>query len=678
MRQLVTVVSVVAVAWLCPGAVCHAQTDARPNVLVILTDDLGYSDISPFGGELNTPNLARMATDGVRFRDFYVAPRCSNTRAQLLSGLQSHQVGLPNLAGNNTQLRANHVFIPEVLQANNYDTYMSGKWHLGATTSFGAVPDGHDRDPRVRGFDSMWGFTEGHSQDNFDPSNYRLLSDQVAERTYTGSSGNGQPGTFYQTDAITDYTLDFMNQHRQQNAAEGSADPFFMYVAYGSPHFPLQARDEWVDPLVSRYEQGWDQLRADRLANMQALGLVDPSVALPDRGDVPGTGHGEGLHQIRAWDALPADRQADLARRMAIYAAMVERVDYNIGRILADLESNGQLDNTIVVFTTDNGADFEWHEYGKLASETPRTGASLDSMGTTTTNADSDIFYGAGWANVGAAPYEGYKHYTEEGGIRSPAIVQWNDGLSESLKGQITTQVGDIRDLMPTILEAAGIEYPEEWTSLNGQTYSVLAEQGDSLLGYLQGGGQFERELGWQHEGNRAYRIGNFKIVSNNYATTDGVAAGHWSLYDLAADPTEQNDLSGLPEFADELNLLVSSYDRWAWQTTVTQTMPWSAADFDRDGDLDADDVQRFVTGWRAVAVVGSDETFARGDVDLDGDTDLTDFGLVRKAFLLGGQASLLNGLAAALQVPEPAAIRQAAIALGALVLGAPATRFFK
>ena len=319
-RVLVTL-SLFAVTFVAVASPASAAD--RPNILVIMADDLGYADISPFGGEMSTPSLASMAENGVRMGNFYVAPRCSNSRASLLTGLQSHVVGLPNLAGDGTQLPKNHTFMPEVLQASGYHTYMAGKWHLGNTQNFGSLPDGYVRDPRVRGFDHYWVSTEGHSQDNFQGS-YRLLSDEITQRTYTTSSGNGQPGTFYQPDAIGDYTLDFLAHSRQKNATEGTNDPFFTYVAFRSPHFPLQARDEWVDPLVSRYASGWDQLRDDRLTQMKASGLINENVQLTPRGDVPNTGHGEALHQIRAWDSLPADRQADLTHRMAIYAAMVK------------------------------------------------------------------------------------------------------------------------------------------------------------------------------------------------------------------------------------------------------------------------------------------------------------------------------------------------------------------
>jgi arylsulfatase len=644
--------------------VVYCAAGERPNILVVLADDLGYSDTSPFGGEMSTPNLESIAQNGVRLSNFYVCPRCSNTRASLLSGLQSHTVGLPNLAGDGTLLPKNHVFIPEVLQASGYHTYMSGKWHLGSTTNFGSIPgsSGVARDPRVRGFDSYWGFTESHSQDTFQGT-YHLLSSDVPQRSYTTSSGNGQPGTFYQTDAVADYALDFLNNNRQRNAAAGTNSPFFTYVAFGAPHFPLQARDEWVDPLVSQYQVGWDQIRSDRLARMKALGLIDPSVQLPPRSDVANTNHGEALHQIRAWDSLSADRQGDLARRMAIYAAMVERVDYNVGRMLDDLQSHGELDNTIVVFLSDNGANVEWHEYGFNASETPRTGAALDSMGTTTNAEDDRIFYGSGWANVGNTPYRNYKHYVHEGGIKSAAMVQWPAGLDPSLVGEIGTQVGDVRDLMPTLLDLAGAEYPAEWTDLSGTTYQTRPLLSSSLAHYLTTGEPLgDREMGWQHEGNRAYRIGDWKIVSSNFAGTDGKPANKWELYNLASDPTESNDLSGTPQEAARLSLMISAYDRWAWWTNVSPTMPWSAADFDGDGNLDSADIQAFVSGWLQTETFGSFETFARGDVNLDGTTDLTDFGFVRKAFALAGQSSLLAGVGATLHVPEPSTVAQAAL----------------
>ncbi|MCA9240517.1 MAG: arylsulfatase [Planctomycetales bacterium] len=657
-RAAVQTAVVVAVA-------AHVAAADRPNILVIMSDDLGYSDISPFGSEMNTPNLAQMASDGVRLTNFYVTPRCSNTRASLLTGQQSHAVGLPNLAGDGTRLPRNNVFVSEVLQASGYHTYMSGKWHLGSTDNFGALPNGHVRDPRVRGFDHYWGFTENHSQDNFNGS-YRLLSDEVPERSYTYSSANGQPGAFYQTDAITDYTLDFLQHSRNKNQAEGTDDPFFTYVAFGAPHFPLQARDEWIDPLVSRYTAGWDQLRADRLAGMKAAGVIPQNVDLTDRGWVANTGHGENLHQIREWDLLPADRQADLSRRMAVYAAMVERVDYNIGRILQDLETHGELDNTLILFTSDNGADGEWHEYGFEASEPIATGADLDSLGSTEQPSGDRLFYGTGWANLGATPFRTYKHYTHEGGIKSPVIVQWNNGLDASLQGTINNQVADIRDLMPTLLDLAGVEYPDVWTAVDGGEYETQALLTESLAGFLTTGAQVSgRELGWEHEGNRAFRVGDWKLVSSNAQSEGptGPTNNEWELYDLSVDPTEVDNLAGDPQHQAQFDFMVAGYERWAWQNKVSSTLPWSAADFNRDGQLDAQDVAAFVTGWKKSQGVGSMETFASGDLDLDGDTDLDDFVLMRAAFALAPGAPSLSGLRLPFAAPEPSCLLLAFIA---------------
>ncbi len=648
-----------------------AQAAERPNILVILTDDLAYSDTSPFGGEMATPTLQSMADNGLRMGNFYTAPRCSNTRASLMTGLQSHVVGLPNLAGDGTQLPKNHAFVSEVLQDSGYHTYMSGKWHLGNTQNFGSIPGGHVRDPRVRGFDDYWGFTENHSQDNFQ-GNYRLLSDNIPERTYTTSSGGNQPGTFYQTDAITDYALDFFADSRQRNAADGTNDPFFTYVAFGSPHFPLQARDEWVDPLVNRYGIGWDQLRMDRLDRMQELGVIDEETALTLRSDVANTNHGETLHQIRAWDTLPADRQADLARRMAIYAAMVERVDYNIGRMMSDLEVNGELDNTLIVFMSDHGANGEWHEYGFNANESPRTGADLDSMGTTTSAADKDIFYGSGWANAGNTPFRNYKHYTHEGGIKSPTIIQWNDGLDPELVGDFSQQVSDVRDLYPTLLQIAGVETPSEWTDLSGATYKTTGGFGESLADYLTTGQALgERELGWEHEGNRAFRVGDWKLVSSNFGSTQPGGAGinEWELYNLAEDPTEVDNLASDPAFADTFDQMLGGYQRWAFQNNVSSVMPWSAADFNKDGVLDTADLAAFQEGWLESAALASNETFARGDVNLDGVTNVDDFVLVRRAFQLGGQQAVFAQFAKSFGVPEPSTLGMIVVASGVAMM---------
>jgi hypothetical protein len=285
-------------------------------------------------------------------------------------------------------------------------------------------------------------------------------------------------------------------------------------------------------------------------------------------------------------------------------------------------------------------------------------------MGTTTNAVDNGIMYGTGWANLGSTPFRNQKHYTNEGGIRSPAIVQWNAGLGSSLLGKVTHQVGDVRDIMPTVLEAAGVNYPTQWTDVAGDSYKVLAEQGQSLLGLLKTGDTFtHNELGWEHEGNRAYRIGDWKIVSQNFAATDGMPANAWELYNLASDPNELNDVAGDPAQANRLALMTEAYDRWAYQTNVTATFPWSAADLNRDGQLNSADLQTFIAGWLKADPVGNATTFARGDINLDGLTDLSDFALLRKAFSMVGHGSMLDGIAA--QLPEPSSLAQVALIIG-------------
>ncbi len=569
-------------------ALCASTVGAQstqPNILIFLADDLGISDLSPYGGEINTPSLSQMATDGVKFTNYYVQPRCSPTRAAILTGHQNHKVGFSVLSGGGTPLTMNHVTLPEVLQANGYSTYMSGKWHLGRTNNFGTIaptiPGNDNIDPRVRGFDHAFTFTDSHhSKDNWLPGQYRVLTNsgipQPTTRYIADTDGVYEPqnNEFYQTDAIGDYALDFLQHHRNVNTLNGTDKPFFQYVAFGAPHFPLQAPKALVDQYVATYQAGWDALRADRLQGMINKGVIPSDVVLTPRSDVPPNNlNGEGLHQLRAWDTLAPDRQADLVRRMAIYAAMVEIVDQNVGRIMTDLQSNGELDNTIVMFMTDNGADAEWHDFGKRDTETIHTGAALANMGTAIGN--PDVFYGTGWANAGSTPYRNYKHYTHEGGIKSPLLLQWGDGLDPSLVGAIRDDLTHVTDIMPTLLDIAGVTMPTQWTALNGTNYNVEpldvnVKSWENLLTNATAIG--EREFGVEHEGNRAYRIGDWKLVSSNFTGTDGTLANEWELYNLADDPTEINNLSA--SRPDKLQELVNAYNQWAFRNGVISSLP--------------------------------------------------------------------------------------------------------
>ena len=568
----------------------NVMAQQKPNVLIFLVDDLGYSDLGAYGGEINTPNIDALTNNGLQFTNFYVHPRCSPTRAALLTGQQNQAIGFDVLSGDGVQLARNNVMIPEVLRRQaGYDTSLSGKWHLGNTNNFGtlgAIPGSGNVDPRVRGFDNAFTYIDSnHSENTWDPSRYRLLSNDVGQRTYTTSPGTTnyvQGRTFYQTDAITDYAMDFIDHNRSQNAADGTDNPFFSYVAYGAPHFPLQAPKALVDQYVAKYAKGWDAVRADRLQTMIDKGIIPADVLLTQRGDVPQTkgssngspGSGVPTHQIPAWDSLPPDRQADLTRRMAIYAAMVDTVDQGVGRIVGDLQSHGELDNTLIMFMSDNGGDGEWSENGVRDNEPARTGTALAQMGT---NADTtgQVNYGTGWANVSNTPFKEYKHYTYEGGIKSPLIVSWGAGLDDSLKGAMTDQRVQVNDVLPTLLGLLGLDMPTAWTSQDGRGYGVrpLDATSESMADFLRTGTPVgDRDMGFAHEGNRAYFSGDFKVVSANFTGTDGRFANEWELFDLGADPTEVNNLIGTNP--DKYSELVNKWNQWAFRNNVIASLP--------------------------------------------------------------------------------------------------------
>ncbi|MFB6135320.1 MAG: sulfatase-like hydrolase/transferase [Halobacteriaceae archaeon] len=559
-----------------PSAASGASAGERPNVLLVLVDDLGYADLGCYGGEIATPNVDALADDGAQFGDFYVQPRCSPTRASLLTGHTNQRLGFDVLAGGR-ELRRNHVFLPELLRAEGYRTYLSGKWHLGGTANFGASPV--ERDPRVRGFDHAYRFT-GYAESPWDPDarllshtpdTYRLLSDAVEERSYRHDpdSTRYEPGeTFYQTDAIADYALDFLAHDRRRNEEAGERRPIFMYLAYGAPHFPLAAPRSLVDEYVSRYEAGWDAIREERLQRMVQRGVVPPDVALPPRSDVPAReGWDRETHRVPAWDSLSAERRADLARRMAVFAAMVEMVDRNVGRVLDDLAEHGQLDGTLVLFTSDNGACYEWHEFGHSDDDGPRTGAALRNMGTAA--ADEGLKYGAGWATVGSTPYRLYKHFGHEGGVRSPLLVRW-EGLDDSLREGVVDGVACSRDLVPTLLDLLDVDLPDAWTAESGETYPVedLDETRESLRDLLVDGVSVgDRDVAWEHEGNAAYRSGAWKAVGKDFAGSDGVPAHEWELYDLEADPTETTNLAA--DHPDRVADLARRWMDWAGRNDV-------------------------------------------------------------------------------------------------------------
>jgi arylsulfatase len=505
---------------------------APPNVVLILADDMGYSDLGCYGGEIATPNLDKLAANGLRFTRFYNCTRCCPTRASLLTGLYPHQTGVglmtgdQKLPGYRGTLQPNAVTIAEVLRTAGYRTLMSGKWHLASGPSKSPTPVD-------RGFDEYYGMIEGF-RNFWDAKGYVRLPAGRPARAYP-------PGGFYATDAFADHALDFL-----ADARKTPDKPFFLYLAFTAPHFPLHAPAEDIARYKEVYARGWDKLREERLARMKKLGLVGSDVTLPPRSGYETLGYKD-RGDNPAWDALPADRRADLARRMAVYAAMIDRMDQHVGRVIDDLRTNDQLDNTLVLFLSDNGACAEWDPFGFDGSSGPNNvlhrGADLEKMGGPGTYHS----YGSGWANASDTPFRLYKHYCHEGGISTPLIAHWPKGIAA--KGELRDQVGHVIDVMATCLDVTGAKYPDGKTPPEGKSL-VPAFAGKSL----------ERDsLGWEHEGNRAIRAGKWKLVARR--------DGPWELYDLDADRTEQADLAAT--HPDRVKELSAKWDQWAKRTNV-------------------------------------------------------------------------------------------------------------
>jgi arylsulfatase A-like enzyme len=515
----------------------------RPNILVILADDVGYSDIGCYGGEIHTPNLDRLAAGGVRFTQAYNCARCCPSRAALLTGLYPHQAGMGNMVGGRRdesldgyqgRLNDRNVTIAEVLRPAGYSTIMTGKWHL-------AEPG-----PVERGFGEYYGMLHGF--DSFwDASKYIRLPEGRPQRSYG-------PGKFYATDAITDYTLDLLAGARRQKK------PWFTYLAYNAAHFPLHAPKDLIDKYAPVYEKGWDRIRQERFERMRRMGLLERGWDFTPRSIIPpnrvATPNGWANKQNPAWDSLDADRGKDLARRMAIYAAMIEIMDRNIGRVIGNLRAAGELNSTLVLFLCDNGACAEWDPYGFDIKSGPdnilHKGAELEKMGQPGTYHS----YGSAWANASNTPFRLYKHYDHEGGISTPLIAHWPAGIRR--RGVFEHQPAHLIDIMPTCVELAGARYPTEF---GGKP--ILAMEGRSLTPAFEGRTIDRQMICWEHEGNRAIRVGMWKAVALD-------PAGEWELYDMERDRTEMHNLAA--QEPGRLKEMVVQWESWAHRT---KTIPW-------------------------------------------------------------------------------------------------------
>ncbi len=470
--------------------------ESRPNIVLIMADDLGYSDLGVYGGEIETPHLDQLAADGIQFTQFYNNAKCTESRASLLSGLYHHQ-------SKNFSLD-NHVTIAEVLRDAGYGTMMSGKWHLPGN-------------PVERGFDRYFGFLVGAV--NFftgmqwgSDENPMRLDDQVFNVPEEG---------FYTTDAFTDYAIDFIDEATEQSK------PFFLYLAHNAPHFPLHAWPDDIAKYEDRYLDGWDALRLERYERMQEMGLLDAAWSLSPRDDY-----------VPAWDLLDEDQKAEEAHLMAVYAAMVDRMDQNIGRLMLYLRENNLVDNTIVLFMSDNGGCPYAFNHTPDIPPGPKEGYRT---------------YDSEWANASNTPFRLYKQYGHEGGIASPFIVHWPAGIPNP--GTRSDQVGHLIDIMPTLLEAANTTYP---TSFNG--YDVLPQEGISLMPVFKGETLAERPpIFWEFWGNRAVRVGDWKLVAER--------SKDWELYNVEADRSELNNL--LEAESEKTAQMAGMYDDWAARSTA-------------------------------------------------------------------------------------------------------------
>jgi arylsulfatase len=481
-----------------------AAPAGRPNIVLVMADDMGYSDLGCYGSEISTPNLDGLARGGVRFTQFYNAARCCPTRASLLTGLYSHQAGIGHMWRNfgtpayQGYLNDRCVTLAEALRTAGYKTLMSGKWHVGAERPHW---------PCDRGFDESYAYLGG-ATNYFRPKALAHNDKQVAPTV-----GDG----YYLTDDFSEQAVAMLDRH-------GKADrPFFLYLAYTAPHSPIQAPAEDVARHRGRYRIGWDELRRRRHRRMIDLGIVDKAWPLSPR-----------PAEAQAWESVREKDEWDL--RMAVYAAMIERMDRGVGRVLKSIRDLGAESNTLVLFLSDNGGCAESRQRGK-------PGAPIGSP-------DSDTTYELPWANASNTPFRYHKRLTHEGGISTPLIVSWPDEIG---RGSMKKAARHVIDIMPTLLDAAGASYPGDRIPLEGQ----------SLLPMLRGGRPGpERTFFWEHEGNRAVRQGDWKLVAG--------FKREWELYNMASDRTELLNLASKhPARVRELSAL---YDRWANRCGV---LPW-------------------------------------------------------------------------------------------------------
>ena len=530
-----------------------AEAAGRPNVVVILVDDMGFSDFSSYGGEIPTPHIDALAKNGLRFTQFYNSARCSPTRAALLTGLNPHQAGMGYLSGKREpqsrgtfgRLHERSVTMAQVLRDAGYHTAMAGKWHLGNAPG---------TTPVTRGFDRSLSAVAGGIY--FADQQFRTDRGQPAERRHLLLDGKRVelddpvlgPAGWYGTDLWTDWGIRFIEEARTEKK------PFFLYLAHVAPHFPLMAPQADIDRFVGVYRDGWEKLRRARFARQQQMGLIGPNKGLT----AP-------LATADDWDGLGAKEKARFDQMMAVYAATISRLDQSVGRLVAHLKSTGELDNTLILVLSDNGGSAESGPRGRTGRE-PWGGAG------------SNVWAGMNWAQLQNTPFRYFKHFTHEGGIATPLIAHWPEGIAAKRAGKLERTPAHVIDIMKTVVAATGASYPDRYDG-----HAILPMEGVSLMPLFKGASVARgTPIFWEHEGNRAVRDGRWKAVKR---------LGYpWQLFDMEADRTEMEDLAAAQP--DRLRAMAAAWDVWAKRTYVD---PWT------------DDERR--TDWGGTLAAASEES---------------------------------------------------------------------
>jgi arylsulfatase len=526
----------------------------QPNVILILADDLGYGDISPYGSEIDTPNLEELANKGLKMTNFHVGAACSPTRTMLMTGVDNHLAGLGNMfeiqadnqfgkKGYEGQLNKEVITLSSALKDQGYNSYMVGKWHLGKN---------EENKPSNRGFERSFVLLESGA-DNWVDQSYGPMYDKVHYLD------DGKPTTlpkegYFSTDFYTDKMISYIEENRK------SGKPFFSYVAYQAVHSPHQAPLEYVEKYNGTYDKGWDEQRKIRIANQKKLGIIDKTVELKeDFSDST-------MYKTSKWDSHSVKEKEFHARRMQVYAGMVDNMDVNIGRLMAYLGSIGEADNTVIIFMSDNGADatelqnippYEpWYRGNYAYTYPSEMTEGLVELG----QKESFSAYGPGWAAVSNTPTSYWKTYSSEGGVRSPFIIYYPAKIKA---GQLTNEFAYVKDILPTILEISGTTVAEAYASKE----NIIQPAGKSMMPLFSGDSTkvhgSDSMVGYELAGSSALFNGNLKIVKNLAPKGDG----NWKLYDIVKDPGEVNNLAlAMPE---QLTLMVKAYVEYAKTNNV-------------------------------------------------------------------------------------------------------------